>query len=59
MAWSEEPVYQDDARLLADLRRQTAIPLAAGHNEGHPWRHRELIVNQVVDIIQPNVVRKI
>ena len=56
MTWFEEPVYQNDARLLADLRRQTTIPIAAGQNEGHRWRHRELIVNHAVDIIQPNVV---
>jgi L-alanine-DL-glutamate epimerase-like enolase superfamily enzyme len=37
-AWFEEPVYQDDARLVAYLCRQTTIPLAAGQNEGHRWR---------------------
>jgi L-rhamnonate dehydratase len=37
------------------LRRHTDIPLAAGQNEGHRFRHRELIVNHAVDIAQPNV----
>jgi L-rhamnonate dehydratase len=55
ITWFEEPLYQNDARLLADLRRQTSIPLAAGQNEGHRFRHRELIVNHAVDIAQPNV----
>ncbi len=55
ITWFEEPVYQNDARLLADLRRHTTIPIAAGQNEGHRFRHRELIVNQSVDIVQPNV----
>jgi L-rhamnonate dehydratase len=55
IAWFEEPVYQNDARLLADLRRHTTIPIAAGQNEGHRFRHRELIVNGAVDIAQPNV----
>ncbi len=55
ITWFEEPVYQNDARLLADLRRHTSIPIAAGQNEGHRFRHRELIVNQSVDIVQPNV----
>jgi L-rhamnonate dehydratase len=55
ITWFEEPVYQNDAALLADLRRHTSIPLAAGQNEGHRFRHRELIVNHAVDIAQPNV----
>jgi L-rhamnonate dehydratase len=55
ITWFEEPVYQNDALLLADLRRHTSIPIAAGQNEGHRFRHRELIVNRGVDIAQPNV----
>ena len=55
LTWFEEPLYQNDARLLADLRRQTTVPLAAGQNEGHRWRHRELLVHHSVDILQPNV----
>src|SRR5262249_4572852 len=54
--WFEEPVYGNDVRLLANLRRQTRIPISAGQNEGHKWRHRELLVHEAVDIIQPNVV---
>jgi len=55
ITWFEEPVYQNDAALLADLRRHTCIPIAAGQNEGHRFRHRELIANHAVDIAQPNV----
>ena len=55
ITWFEEPLYQNDAHLLADLRRHTSIPIAAGQNEGHRYRHRELIVNRAVDIVQPNV----
>src|SRR5690606_27651780 len=51
----EEPVYGNDARLLADLRRRTSIPIAAGQNEGSKWRHREFMIHQSVDIVQPNV----
>ena len=54
--WFEEPLYGNDARLLANLRRQTKIPISAGQNEGHKWRHRELLVHAAVDILQPNVV---
>jgi L-alanine-DL-glutamate epimerase-like enolase superfamily enzyme len=55
IVWFEEPLHQNDARALADLRRITGIPVAAGQMEGHRWRYRELIVNQSVDVIQPNV----
>ena len=54
IAFFEEPILQNDARGLADLRRQTRIPIAAGQMEGHRWRYRELIEHKAVDIIQPN-----
>jgi len=54
LTWFEEPLYANDTRAMADLRRSTRIPLAAGQNEGHRWRLRELIEHQAVDIIQPN-----
>lgn len=54
--WFEEPVYGNDARLLHDLRMRTSIPISAGQNEGHRFRHRELLINNAVDILQPNVV---
>lgn len=55
LTWFEEPLYQNDARALADLRRRTNIPLSAGQMEGHRWRLRELVDRQAVDILQPNV----
>ena len=54
LTWFEEPLYQNDARALADLRRHTNIPIAAGQMEGHRWRLRELVENHAVDILQPN-----
>lgn len=55
ITWFEEPVHQNDARALADLRASTNIPIAAGQMEGHRWRLRELVDQQAVDILQPNV----
>ncbi len=55
ISWFEEPVYGNDARLLADLRRKTSIPISAGQNEGSRFRHLELLINHSVDILQPNV----
>lgn len=55
ITWFEEPLHQNDARAMADLRSRTAIPIAAGQMEGHRWRLRELVERQAVDILQPNV----
>ncbi|MGD0803651.1 MAG: mandelate racemase/muconate lactonizing enzyme family protein [Candidatus Bathyarchaeia archaeon] len=55
ISWFEEPLYGNDPRLLADLRRKTSIPISAGQNEGSKFRHLELLLNSSVDILQPNV----
>lgn len=55
LTWFEEPLHQNDARALADLRRRTRIPIAAGQMEGHRWRLRELVERHAVDVLQPNV----
>lgn len=55
IAWFEEPLHQNDARALADLRSRTSVPIAAGQMEGHRWRMRELVERQAVDVVQPNV----
>ena len=55
ISWFEEPVHGNDWVLLKELKKHTKIPLAAGQNFGHQWQHRELIVNQAIDISQPNV----
>lgn len=55
LAWFEEPLYGNDTRLLADLRRKTSIPISAGQNEGSRFRHLELLLHGAVDILQPNV----
>jgi L-alanine-DL-glutamate epimerase-like enolase superfamily enzyme len=55
ITWFEEPLQQNDARALGDLRRHTSIPLSAGQMEGHRWRLRELVDHQAVDVLQPNV----
>lgn len=55
ITWFEEPLHQNDARAMSDLRARTSIPLAAGQMEGHRWRLRELVEHQAVDVLQPNV----
>ena len=55
LTWFEEPVNQNDAAALADLRRATNIPLSAGQAEGNRWRFREFLEHRSVDVLQPNV----
>ena len=54
LTWFEEPLHQNDARALADLRKRTNVPISAGQMEGHRWRIRELVEHHAVDILQPN-----
>ena len=56
IAFFEEPITQNDARQMADLRRAAGIPLACGQNEGTAFRFRELLAAEAVDVLQPNVV---
>jgi L-rhamnonate dehydratase len=55
ITWFEEPVYGNDARLLAQLRERCSVPLSAGQNEGSRFRHLELLQHGAIDILQPNV----
>jgi L-rhamnonate dehydratase len=50
----EEPLTQNDAAQMADLRR-SGIPLACGQNEGLLFRFRDLLLAKAVDVLQPNV----
>ena len=52
----EEPITQNDVLQMADMRRRTSIPLACGQNEGLAFRFRDLLRNDAVDVLQPNVV---
>ncbi|MCB8840537.1 mandelate racemase/muconate lactonizing enzyme family protein [Aurantimonas sp. VKM B-3413] len=56
ISFFEEPVRDNDAGRLQDLRRQTGMRLAAGQNEGHLSRFATLIDSGAVDVIQPNAV---
>jgi L-alanine-DL-glutamate epimerase-like enolase superfamily enzyme len=56
LAFVEEPVPDNDARRMADFRRQTALQVAAGQSMGALYRFKELLVQEAVDILQPNVV---
>jgi len=56
IAWFEEPLRGNDTAVLAELRRRTSIPIAAGQFEGHRFRLRDLMLASAVDVVQTNVL---
>ncbi len=56
LTWFEDPVLQGDPRLMARLRAQTTIPIAAGSTATSDLFYlREYLVREAVDYLQPNV----
>jgi L-alanine-DL-glutamate epimerase-like enolase superfamily enzyme len=56
LTWFEDPVLQGDPRLMARLRAQTTIPIAAGSTATSDLMFlREYLVHEAVDFLQPNV----
>lgn len=56
MMWIEEPVPPENANVLAELRRETSIPVAAGERWATVYGVREFLEKQAVDILQCDLV---
>lgn len=56
LAWFEDPLRNNDPRDLAQLRRHTGIPVAAGQMDGHSARFRQLLEHDAIDVFMPNVL---
>jgi L-alanine-DL-glutamate epimerase-like enolase superfamily enzyme len=56
ISFFEEPITQNDALAMAQLRKQGGVRLACGQNEGLSFRFRDFLLNEAVDYVQPNVV---
>lgn len=56
ISFFEEPLTQNDAAQMAQLRRQSGLALACGQNEGLAFRFRDLLMHEAIDYAQPNVV---
>lgn len=52
--WLEEPLTPDGNHRLAEIRRATAIPLAAGEHEYTRWGFEQLVATGAVDVLQPD-----
>jgi len=56
LAWFEDPVLKADPRLMAQLRRTTRIPIAAGSSGTYDLSYfKEYFLHEAIDIAQPNV----
>ncbi len=55
ISFFEEPLTQNDALQMRELRRASGMALACGQNEGLAFRFRDLLLHEAVDYVQPNV----
>lgn len=55
VAWFEEPVTADDTEGLAEVRRSTHIPIAAGESEFTRHDFLRLATHRALDIVQPDL----
>ena len=55
--WFEEPVPPDDIAGMAEVRRRTSIPIAAGERLATKVEFARLISASAVDILQPDLGR--
>lgn len=55
LTWFEEPVTADDKAGMAEVRRSSHVPIAAGESEYTRFDFRDLITAGAVDILQPDL----
>jgi len=51
----EEPVASDDRAGLAEVRRSSALPIAAGESETSCFDFAELLERRAIDVLQPDL----
>lgn len=56
MMWIEEPVPPENADVLAEVKRETSIPIAAGERWATIYGVREFLQKGAVDILQCDLV---
>jgi L-alanine-DL-glutamate epimerase-like enolase superfamily enzyme len=57
LAWVEEPIAADDIEGLAELRRGTTVPIAAGETIYGVNNLSELMRAGAIDLVQPDLMR--
>ena len=57
MMWVEDPVAPDNLEGFRRIRQHSSVPLAAGERQATIFGERELIEDELVDVIQPDTGR--
>jgi L-alanine-DL-glutamate epimerase-like enolase superfamily enzyme len=58
LMWLEEPTWPpENMQALAELRRSTSIPIAAGENAGSLTDYRVMFEAGAVDFVQPDIAK--
>jgi galactonate dehydratase len=55
LMWLEEPVPPENIAAMREVKRSTSTPICAGENLYLRWGFRELLEQQAVDIIMPDL----
>jgi galactonate dehydratase len=55
LLWLEEPVPPENAAAMREVRRGSPVPICAGENLYLRWGFRDLLEQQAVDIIMPDI----
>lgn len=55
LLWFEEPISADNIAGTAEVRAQTATPIACGESEFTRFDFRDLIAARAVDVLQPDL----
>ena len=55
IAWLEEPILFDNAAALAEFARSVRVPVSTGEELYTRWEFREILEENVVGIIQPDI----
>lgn len=55
ITWFEEPIPPDHMEGLAQIRKKTNIPLAAGERLYSRWDYRDFLKRECADFVQPDV----
>jgi L-alanine-DL-glutamate epimerase-like enolase superfamily enzyme len=57
LEWLEEPVWPPEPALLAQVRKEGAIPIAAGENVANPSDFQRLFAQSALTVAQPSVTK--
>lgn len=55
IAWLEEPILFDNAAALAEFARSVRVPVSTGEESYTRWEFRELLEQNAIGIIQPDI----